>query len=155
MELTPVQTCLARPFSGMSKRRMLALALGLAATFIATVPLRVAAQASEAANYPNRPIRIILGTAPGRSFDTSARMIADGLAKELGQAVVVDNQPGAGGVLGLKNMMTAKPDGYTLFYYWNDLMTLTPWTYQKPPYDPAKDVAHVGGALRTWATPSR
>ena len=69
-----------------------------------------------AAGYPERPLRFIVPSAPGGSPDINARLLASELAKQLGQQVVVDNRPGAGGAIGMELIIRSSPDGYTLGY---------------------------------------
>src|SRR5882757_9768819 len=77
--------------------------------------LLVLAAAAHAQDYPTRPIRLIVPFAPGGGNDTVARLVGDSLGKRLGQPVVIDNRPGAGGVVGAEAAAKAPPDGYTLF----------------------------------------
>lgn len=116
--------------------------------FASLVPLTAMA-ADPADTYPNRPIRLLVGTNPGASVDASARIISEGLTKLLGQPVVVENQPGAGGTLAIKNVIAAKPDGYTLVYYYLDSVTIAPLLAKDPPFDPIRDVEHLGSVVRT------
>ena len=81
------------------------LALALAATTMATTSL------AAAADYPVRPIRFIVPSAPGGSPDINARLLASELSKQLGQQIVVDNRPGASGVIGLELIIRSPPDG--------------------------------------------
>ena len=74
----------------------------------------VALAQDTAANYPNRPIRIIVCMSAGGGVDTVTRIVADGLQKRLGQSVVVENRAGAGGNIGADAVFTSDPDGYTL-----------------------------------------
>ena len=87
--------------------RRFALALGVS---IAVLPF--AAQAAD--TYPARPVRIVVPTGAGGVTDVVARVIAQKLGERLGQQVIVDNRPGAGGVLGTNIVATAAPDGHTL-----------------------------------------
>ena len=66
------------------------------------------------AQYPNKPIRLVVPFTPGGVTDTSGRLIAEQLSKRLGQQVVVDNRAGANGIVGLQALMQAPPDGYTI-----------------------------------------
>ena len=90
-------------------RKLLSL---VAATTIGLLPIAVSAQA----DYPNKPIRFVLGVAPGGLIDVSARIIASQLGPRLGQQVIVDNKPGAGTTIAANEVLKAKPDGYTFFY---------------------------------------
>ena len=96
-----------------------------------------AAQAPDPASYPAKPIRLIVPQAPGGSNDVWARYFGGQLAERLGKQVVVDNRPGADGIIGTEMVAKANPDGYTL------LMTSTAFVMNpavfKLPYDPVKD----------------
>jgi tripartite-type tricarboxylate transporter receptor subunit TctC len=70
---------------------------------------------SYAQNYPSRPIHIVIGFPPGGAIDTLARVLAPKLSKDLGQPVLIDNEGGAGGVIGMQFVANTEPDGYTLF----------------------------------------
>ena len=102
----------------------------------------VAAGESQKADYPTRPVRVIVGFAPGGS-DVPARMLAARLADKLGQPFVVDNRPGASGVLGSEITSTAPADGYTINFM-TASHAVTPTYYEKLPYDPIKDFASIG-----------
>ena len=94
-------------------------------------------------DWPNRPITMIVPFPAGSSPDTLARMIAQPLGKALGQAIVVDNKPGAGGNIGTGAVAHAQPDGYTILYTINGPLVTAPALYTKLPYDPVKDLAPV------------
>ena len=94
-------------------------------------------------DWPNRPIKMIVPFPAGSSPDTLARMIAQPLGKALGQAIVVDNKPGAGGNIGTAAVAHAQPDGYTILYTINGPLATAPALYTKLPYDPVKDLAPV------------
>lgn len=96
-----------------------------------------------AESYPTRPVKIILGLAPGGMNDIVARLLSDGLAKELGQPVVVENRVGAGGTIGGGYAANAAPDGYTLFLGAISNMAIAPSQYKNMPYDPIKDFAPI------------
>ena len=92
-----------------------------------------------AAEYPARPIRFIVPTAPGGAPDMNARLIATELARQIGQQVVVDNRPGASGVIGMEMIGRSAPDGYTIGYGTNTGLVANRSVIAKLPYDPDKD----------------
>lgn len=103
--------------------------------------LPVAATGAPAPGYPARPIRLIVPFTPGGGTDIMARVIAVRVSESLGQAIVVDNRPGAGGTIGFETGVRANPDGYTLVVV-NSNYSATPAT-QKVPYDPVKDIQPI------------
>lgn len=110
------------------------------ATILAAI-LTVVAFATDATasdTYPDRPITLIVPFSAGGNSDTSSRLIARLLSEKLGQQVVVDNRPGAGGIIGMEAGAAAKPDGYTLIFSSNGQMATYPWLYKKLSFDPAK-----------------
>ncbi|MGB3069565.1 MAG: tripartite tricarboxylate transporter substrate-binding protein [Ottowia sp.] len=90
----------------------------------------------------DKPVRLLVGSAPGGGTDAIARMIADALAPMLKQSVVVDNKPGAGGMLASEQLTRSAPDGYTLLVAQNG-HTTNPAFYKKLPYDTLKDFTPV------------
>ena len=112
----------------------------LAAALVAVAPTALAQ--GDARNYPDRPIRFIVPYAPGGSSDIIARLYGQRLAETLGQQFVVDNRPGAGGVVGTAILAKSSGDGYTLIL--QDMPhTINPAVYGKIPYDPVKDFTPV------------
>jgi tripartite-type tricarboxylate transporter receptor subunit TctC len=103
-----------------------------------------------AAQYPDRPLKIIATQGPGSSTDTHARLVGDGLAKRLGQAVVVDNIAGAAGTMGMATGARAAPDGYTLVLGNNGNVGIAPFTFRNLPYDPNKDLVPVAHLTDNW-----
>jgi tripartite-type tricarboxylate transporter receptor subunit TctC len=92
--------------------------------------------------YPNRPIRLVIPWPPGQATDLAARIVADKLSQQLGQPVVPDNRPGAGGSIGTDAVAKAAPDGYTLLAASSGPVSIMP-NLQKTPYEPLKDFAAV------------
>jgi tripartite-type tricarboxylate transporter receptor subunit TctC len=111
-------------------------ALAVAAILGLAAPLPLYAQA-----YPNRPVTIIVPTTAGGGTDIIARIIGDQLSKQLGQAFVVDNRPGAGLLVGTAAAANAAPDGYTLLAGLNGNMAVNPSLFSSLPYDPIRDFA--------------
>ncbi len=87
------------------------------------------------AQWPDKPIKIIVTFPPGGSSDILARVMAEQLGKKLGQAVVVDNKPGAGGTIGGAQVAAAPADGYTFMLSNTTPIALGPFTLDKQPYD--------------------
>jgi len=95
------------------------------------------------AAYPEKPIRIVVTFAAGGASDIVARAISEPLAKALGQPVIVDNKPGAGGTIGGNEVARSAPDGYTLMLSNSTPLSIGPFTLPKQPYDPVKQFTHV------------
>jgi tripartite-type tricarboxylate transporter receptor subunit TctC len=127
----------------MRRRTLTAAALWGGAAALAGWP-GAAAWAADA--YPQRPVRLIVGFAAGGGADVLTRIIADGLSKQLGQQVIVDNRPGADGVLAAQAVSSAKPDGYTLLMGTNTAMVAAPTLRPTPPYDPFKAFTPISSA---------
>jgi tripartite-type tricarboxylate transporter receptor subunit TctC len=96
----------------------------------------------QAQNYPNKPIKIIVGFSPGGGPDIAARTIGQKLTEKWGQSVVVENRPGAGSNIATQVVATAKPDGYTLLSVSN-AFAIAPAIYSKLPFDTLKDLEGV------------
>ena len=96
------------------------------------------------ANYPNRPIRLIIPFTPGGVTDTSGRFIAEQLSLKLGQQVIADNKPGASGNIGSQMVAAAEPDGYTLLLGYAGTLSINPLLNDKTPFDSVKDFAPIG-----------
>jgi len=114
---------------------MIRAAAALAASLAATAVL--------AQVYPGKPIRLIVPFAAGGGNDNVARLVGKRLADSLGQPVVIDNRPGAGGVVGAELAAKSAPDGYTLFLGGVGSHAINPNLHAKLPYDPIKDFAPV------------
>ncbi|SAI50639.1 putattive exported protein [Bordetella ansorpii] len=96
------------------------------------------------AEWPDRPVHLVVPFPPGSSPDLLARTIAEPLGQALGQSIVVDNKPGAGGNIGTRFVAQAKPDGYTLLYTINGPLVTAPTLYKKTlGYDPLTDLAPI------------
>ena len=115
-------------------RRFFCLALLLSA-----MPSAALAQS---APWPSKPIRVIVPFAAGSGTDTIARAVTERLAKQLGQPMIIENRPGAGGTIGSAALAHAEPDGHTIMVHSNS-HTVTPFTYRNLNYDPVKDVTGV------------
>jgi tripartite-type tricarboxylate transporter receptor subunit TctC len=92
-----------------------------------------------AADYPTRPIKLVVPYAAGGPTDVLGRMVGDYLSRDLKQTVVVENKAGAQGAIGAEVAARAEPDGYTLFFTAASIVVLNPQLYKKLPYDPMKD----------------
>ena len=117
----------------------------LAAAALAVAAFGGAVQAqAQSANYPSRPVRIIVGFAAGTGPDIVARLLAQKLSEGWGNlGVVVDNKPGAGGLIAASEAARAAPDGYTLMLAETGQMSIAPSSYNRLPYDPVKDFVPV------------
>ncbi|MDP3084067.1 MAG: tripartite tricarboxylate transporter substrate binding protein [Rubrivivax sp.] len=104
--------------------------------------LATAALPAMAQTWPSKPVRIVVPTGPGSSLDLIVRSMGDKLAARWGQPVVVENKPGAGGMLGL-DVAAKSTDGHTLAIGFNGPIAFGPFLYRKMPYDPAKDLLPV------------
>ena len=97
-----------------------------------------------AQNYPTRAITLVIPFAPGGSTSIVGRGIADKMSELLGEKVVVDNRPGAGGTIGTKAVAKSDPDGYTLLLGYTGTLAIGPSLYKSAGYDPRKDFAPIG-----------
>jgi tripartite-type tricarboxylate transporter receptor subunit TctC len=120
-----------------NKIAFVAVAFALALTF---------AGAGRAQDFPTRPVRLVVAFAPGGTADFTARIIADRMQVLLGQAIAVENKPGANGAIGAEYVAKADPDGYTLFFTTVGAVAINPALRSDLPYDPLKDFAPVGKA---------
>jgi tripartite-type tricarboxylate transporter receptor subunit TctC len=105
--------------------------------------LLASAFASHAQPFPNKPIKVIVPFAPGGNVDITARLVAPALSEALGQPIVVENKPGAGGTIGADLVAKSPPDGYTLLMGSNSTFSVAPSLYPKNPYHPLRDFAPV------------
>ena len=112
-------------------------------TIAALVLSLAAVSLSHAQTYPVKPVRIIVGLAPGGTTDVFTRTLAQRLTEAWGQTVIVENRPGASGMIGAEAVAKAAPDGYTLLVSPQTSLAVAPALYGKAPYDTAKDFAPV------------
>src|SRR5688572_7179125 len=96
-----------------------------------------------AQTWPTKPVRVIVTFSPGGSSDIVARLLGAPLQTELGQSVIVDNKPGAGGTIGALEVARAAPDGYTLLLSNSAPISISPAMQSEPRYDPMAGFTHV------------
>ncbi|MBP6892955.1 MAG: tripartite tricarboxylate transporter substrate binding protein [Pseudacidovorax sp.] len=112
---------------------------------------------AQPAAYPSAPVHLVVAFPPGGGTDGAARLIAEKLAPELGQSIVIDNRAGAGGTIGAQSVARAKPDGQTLFFGTGAELLINPVTRKTAPYDLLKDfvpVTEVGIVTFVLAVPA-
>src|SRR5690348_13128114 len=124
----------------------MALRLAAAAAVVCAIALS-ASPSALALDYPTKPVRLIVGVAPGGANDTVARLVAQALSERLGQPVVVENRPGAGGNIGLEAVVNAAPDGYTLLFA-TSANALAASFYDNANVNFARDIAPVTSLVR-------
>jgi tripartite-type tricarboxylate transporter receptor subunit TctC len=110
------------------------------------------AAAPALAQYPSKSVKIIVPFTPGSATDILGRVVADQLTKSLGQPFVVENKPGAGGIIGTEAAKNAAPDGYTLAMAGSGPFGINPAVYAKLPYDPMKDFEPIANIALTPQT---
>lgn len=121
------------------------LALGAALCIVMAQP--ASAQTPQA--YPNRPVTWVVPFSAGSVYDNTARIIGKVLSEKLGQPVVVENKPGASGIIGTQLVQQAKSDGYTMLYSGVSPLAIYPWLYKKLPYAPLTSFTPVNGVFDT------
>jgi tripartite-type tricarboxylate transporter receptor subunit TctC len=114
---------------------------------LATIPLAGWRTAAQAQGYPSRPLRMVVAFAPGGPTDAMARILADKLGEKLGQRVVVENRPGAGGNIGYEAVAKSAPDGYTIAFV-DPSLTVNPSLYTPARYDAERDFTPISLAVR-------
>jgi tripartite-type tricarboxylate transporter receptor subunit TctC len=133
--------------------QVIAIASVLFALFLGALP----ASAAEGV-YPDRPLKIVVGAAAGSVPDTMIRPIADRLSASLGEAVIVENRPGAAGIIAMEALTRAAPDGYTLAVATMSQAVFNGYLFSKLPYDPQRDLEPVAslvtGAMVLAANPA-
>jgi len=125
----------------MNRRQLLA---GGSAAVLAGTAGRLFAQGK----YPERPITLVVPSAPGGTTDFTARLIAEPLSRALGQPVIIDNKPGAAGNIGNQIVARAKPDGHTLLVAYSGYQVGNPHLFKKAGWDPIKDFTPVAMLTR-------
>jgi tripartite-type tricarboxylate transporter receptor subunit TctC len=96
-----------------------------------------------AADYPSRPLRLVVSFPPGGSADFQARILGARLAEQLGQQIIIDNRPGGSGVVALETVAKSAPNGYTLLLGPMSGLTMNPSIFSKLPYDSLRDFAPI------------
>ncbi|QEL27021.1 tripartite tricarboxylate transporter substrate binding protein (plasmid) [Bosea sp. F3-2] len=109
----------------------------------------VAMTAAHAQSWPQRPVTIVVPQAAGSSPDILCRMVAERLARSLGQQFVVENKPGAANVVGTQAVVRAAPDGYTLLFTTSAGLVTNPFTFKKLSYDPLRDLSAIAFVARS------
>ena len=125
----------------MKRRQLITAAALSAAAFTATSTL------AQSGPYPNRPIKMIVPYAAGVSPDIVARLIGEKLGQALGQPIIIDNRPGAGGMIGAEVAATMPGDGYNLFFTVKGPMAIAPHIYPNAKYNPLKDFKAISQVL--------
>ena len=122
--------------------KMLISGFGLAIRV--TLLLLACSHAGWAQTYPSRPVTLVVPSNAGSSSDQFARMIGQTLAKQTGGAAIVENKPGANGIIGVQSMLSAAPDGHTILVTTISPIIFNKYLYKTLPYDPQKDLIPVG-----------
>ncbi|MGY8524767.1 Bug family tripartite tricarboxylate transporter substrate binding protein [Paracidovorax citrulli] len=121
--------------------RSLIKSLSLVGAMLLAVAANVQAQTND--KWPTRPVRMVVPFPAGGGTDSVARFLSERMATELNTSVVIENRPGAGGIIGAQNAVSAPPDGYTVFIGSNSTLVTNRYLYAKLPYDP-DNLAPVG-----------
>ena len=106
--------------------------------------LAVPGALGQAPAYPTKPIKLVVPFSPGGASDLTARTLAQRMGESMGQSIVVENKPGANGVVGIESVAKSPPDGYTLLLTDRGSLAVNPSLYQHLPYDPIKDFSYIG-----------
>lgn len=115
----------------------------LSAMALALITAPVGAQVDAAKNFPTRPVRIVIGFAAGGGNDIIVRVLVPRLTEAFGQSVIIENRPGAAGMIGAERAASATPDGYTIFMGPIGTMAMNPAIYSKLPYSPLRDFVQI------------
>jgi len=130
------RACRRQRFLADIRRFLLRTAAGAALALLGVAPVRAAGE------YPDKPVRLVVGFPPGGSTDVLARLVATRLSQKLGRQFIVENKPGASGMIGSNEVAKAKPDGYTILFSSSTLATYQA-LYPNTPFDAQKDFAPV------------
>jgi len=112
--------------------------------FVLLLAAMSSAAGALAQTYPAKPIRLVVPFSPGGAADLTARTLGQKMSEQLGQPIVIDNKPGANGVLGIDAVAKSAPDGYTILLTDRGSLAVNPSLYTKLPYDSLKDFAYIG-----------
>ena len=129
---------------------MKAICNGLLVSFL-VVAAGAASVPSLAANWPERIVRIVVASAPGGSIDVAARLFAEQLAQRWGRPVVIDNRPGADGIIAVQALLQANDD-HTLLLAFPGVVTVVPLLHEKLPYDPVGDLVPISSIANDFLT---
>lgn len=110
-------------------------------TILVAAVVALTGASAAASDYPNRPLRLLVGFPPGQATDLIARKLSQRLGAALGQPAVVENRPGAGAALAAELTARSDPDGYTILVTSSGPLAVNPWIYKNLKYDPVKDFA--------------
>ncbi len=119
-------------------KSLLLMLASVAATMVTIMPAD-----AQPKDYPNKPIRLVVPYPPGSASDGVVRMLVDELQADLATPVVIENRPGASGLIGTEHVARSAPDGYTLVINASATHSANPWLFKKLPYDPIKDFTHL------------
>lgn len=111
----------------------------LVVALLGAVMLGVWGGTASAQSWPVKPVRLVVATGPGLSVDIMARILAEGVSRSLGQAIVVDNIAGAAGMIGAQAVVHAEPNGYTFYFASSSTLTSNLYMFKAVPYEPVKD----------------
>ena len=115
----------------------------IAALMLLLAPMSAVCAQSGSSAWPTRPLTVIVPNPAGSSNDIIARIVGRDLSARLGQPVIIENRPGADGTIGVRQVVRAAPDGYTLSFGSSTAYAGVPYLYTSPPYDPLKDLAPI------------
>lgn len=120
---------------------------GIAIVVTALLTVAVLSSGGQAQTFPDKPIRVVIGYPPGGGIDATGRLIADRLSHQLGQPVIVENRPGAGGQIGADAVSKARPDGYTLLFTVGSDLTWVKFMTRRKTVDPLTELTPVATAV--------